>query len=397
MKLTWLTKFAKFALVAALSGAAIFVCAGFFLGSFTRDVMPGALASTPHHAPGASQSRAAARLHSALGKHRAGGSQSFEELISQGKKQFADRQFKEAAATFTECFRHNPQDIGVSYYQGLAAFYAEDYALSRLALARVIALSQPNNPFSANALNVFNNYSSSMGGAKPYYALDNSYGHFVRWSRSDFPLKVCITPGLALPYHVNELMADYHKVCPYLCDPSFYRGLQRSKGFKSEYFQAAQSGAQAWEPARQSGFVEYQFVDDPTVADIVVFFTAEDMGANVAGRTFTHVDQDETGKVFIVVRCAAEEETVDKREFFFFNLKQCVAHELGHAFGILGHSHNPKDVMRDNPETIQIDRYGHIAYSPVITASDILTLEAIYSVPPEFCLTGYHRRKGGKK
>jgi len=405
---TWLTK--KVAVrLRAKAGAAYYRVSGYafrvaawlsavalMLGNTPERV----LANTPHFHPSAGQKRAVHNLRQAFSGTRSVGGSSFEQLIAQGKKQFLARQFKEAAQTFTDCLRHNPEDIGVSYYQGLAAFYAQDYALSRLALARVVALSVPNNPFSVNALNCFTGYSQAYGGAVPYFALDQNYGHFVRWSKTDFPLKICITRGLSLPPGCAPDVGRIsdHGLCPYLCDPKFYRGLSTVAGYQSSWFDLACQGAQAWEPARQAGFIEYQFVDDPTLADIVVFWTNEDLGAQVSGRTFPHVQPDDDGKVIILVKVVDSQQaqrnndlSAKNREVFEYNLRQCVAHELGHAFGILGHSHHPVDVMRDNPEPLKLDRYGHLPSLPVITQDDILTLEAIYTVPPDFCLTASHR------
>ncbi|MDQ5966086.1 MAG: hypothetical protein QG625_2241 [Cyanobacteriota bacterium erpe_2018_sw_39hr_WHONDRS-SW48-000098_B_bin.30] len=383
------------------SGCAFGVCLALALAA----LMPGftlhqASANTPHFHPSAGQKRAVRNLRQAFSGTRAVGANSFEQLIAQGKKQFIAKQFKEAAQTFTDCLRHNPEDIGVSYYQGLSAFYAQDYDLSRLALARVVALSVPNNPFSVNALNCFTGYGQAYGGAVPYFALDQNYGHFVRWSKTDFPLKICITRGLSLPPGCAPDVGRIsdHGLCPYLCDPRFYRGLSTVPGYQNSWLSLAYQGAQAWEPARQSGFIEYQFVDDPTLADIVVFWTNEDLGPQVSGRTFPHVQPDDNGKVVIVVKVVDSQQaqrnndnSAKNREVFEYNLRQCVAHELGHAFGILGHSHHPVDVMRDNPEPLKLDRYGHLPAMPVITQDDILTLEAIYTVPPDFCLTASHR------
>ncbi|MBK9621513.1 MAG: hypothetical protein IPO31_20235 [Candidatus Obscuribacter sp.] len=88
------------------------------------------------------------------------------------------------------------------------------------------------------------------------------------------------------------------------------------------------------------------------------FWTNEDLGPQVSGRTFPHVQPDDNGKVMIVVKVVDSQQaqrnndnSAKNREVFEYNLRRVLLRRLHVcAFGVLGHSHHPVDVMRDNPE-----------------------------------------------
>ncbi len=180
----------------------------------------------------------------------------------------------------------------------------------------------------------------------------------VRWESRFMPLKVWISPGKKLsdkpisqinqtrPQEVLGLMKS---------DPSFST-LQQCAAWTPGMSSAAQIGIEQWKEFQSEGLFAFEFVDDPTLANILLFwsdgFSGDEGtgGVSTGGNTVAVLyDANEVrnreaasgGQPLqgtpVIIELRADES--------FDKLQGRAAHEFGHALGIKEHSPYNQDLM----------------------------------------------------
>ncbi len=180
----------------------------------------------------------------------------------------------------------------------------------------------------------------------------------VRWESRFMPLKVWISPGKKLsdkpisqinqtrPQEVLGLMKS---------DPSF-SSLQQCAGWTSGMSSAAAVGIEQWKEFQNEGLFSFEFVEDPTLANILLFwsdgFTGDEGvgGVSTGGNTVAvlydanevHSKEAANGGqplqgTPVIIELRADES--------FDKLQGRAAHEFGHALGIKEHSPFNQDLM----------------------------------------------------
>lgn len=176
---------------------------------------------------------------------------------------------------------------------------------------------------------------------------------FVRFDASRMPLKVWISPGLELPKMPITQLQQTRVVDVFrrLQSEDPFSDLGTARGWNPDMnFQAA-AGIEQWRMFQDEGLISFGFVNDPKVADILVFFT--DMfqgssgpgGINVGGNTCARAfsPQDLSNPIYrptpvVIELPTAINSTPEK-------MQGASAHEFGHALGIKAHSPFRDDIM----------------------------------------------------
>lgn len=218
--------------------------------------------------------------------------------------------------------------------------------------------------------------------AKPVIKNNNSYqkqgliypqvsynGKYIHWIPEQMPLKVYVSKGVTLDSIIDEeLGAPFDNidninkwpdlVAYVINNPSKLNALPCAEGYITEHYQAVLDGINSWHTFEKEGLFNYVFTNDPTDADIYVFFVnhfvdklgmglfANDIRGYTAKRSFDY-NQVMQGKhadfkpILILLR------TTDSngQPMPLSKMKAAAAHEFGHALGIEGHSTNPVDLM----------------------------------------------------
>jgi predicted Zn-dependent protease len=214
------------------------------------------------------------------------------------------------------------------------------------------------------------------------------------------PLKVYIAPGTSLDSLINpEFGVPYTSVenrdhwpdlvAGVVQNPAQLNSLQPAQGYVQEHFQAARQGIQSWAGV-SGGKYSFEFTDDPSDADIYVFWTnhfvnklglalfENDIRGYTAKRSFPYqavMAAIAAGKQITFFKPVVTLlRTVDGagNPMPIGKMQASAAHEFGHALGIEDHSQNPGDLMSVY--------YGH----GVISANDAATIRALYSMQPDY-------------
>ena len=180
----------------------------------------------------------------------------------------------------------------------------------------------------------------------------------VRWESRFMPLKVWISPGKKLS---DKPISQINQTRPQevlgllKSDPGF-SSLQQCAGWTPGMNSAAQVGIEQWKEFQNEGLFAFDFVDDPTMANILLFwsdgFTGDEGtgGVSTGGNTVAVLyDANEVrnreaasgGQPLqgtpVIIELRADES--------FDKLQGRAAHEFGHALGIKEHSPFNQDLM----------------------------------------------------
>jgi predicted Zn-dependent protease len=128
----------------------------------------------------------------------------------------------------------------------------------------------------------------------------------------------------------------------------YFQSGKKVAGYKSRFRQCLQSCFDEWSTA-SGGKITWVEVSDPAQANISVRWTntvTEGAEGTEAGRTKTYATLDtrtnrgtiKSAEMLLLTR-------LPDREFSAGEVRRAYLHEVGHAFGIAGHSHNPADIM----------------------------------------------------
>ncbi len=154
-------------------------------------------------------------------------------------------------------------------------------------------------------------------------------------------------------------------------------------GYVPEHYQAALAGISSWKIFEKEGLFSFVFTDDPTDADIYVFWVnhfvdklgmgilANDYRGYTAKRSFWYLDiqagkQPQFKPVISLLRTTTQQ----NEPMALARMQASAAHEFGHALGIEGHSSNPGDLMSLY--------YG----SGTISQNDAATIRYLYHLTP---------------
>ncbi|HEY9679264.1 MAG TPA: matrixin family metalloprotease [Drouetiella sp.] len=232
------------------------------------------------------------------------------------------------------------------------------------------------------------------GGAVVYPEFRSSYGA-IRWIADQMPVKVYIAPGLTLDNIMDpslgapmtnvdgrdrwpDLVADV------VSNPQTMQSLPVAQGYVPEHYQAALQGINSWKAFEKEGLFRIQMVEDPSEADIHVFWTnhfvnklglglfANDIRGYTAKRSFPYKaimsgKQAQFKPVVTLLRTTESNGT----SMPLGKMKASAAHEFGHALGIEGHSPYATDLMSVY--------YGRGA----ISGNDAATIRYLYHLTPD--------------
>ncbi len=123
---------------------------------------------------------------------------------------------------------------------------------------------------------------SGGGGGAVYPEFRSNFGT-IRWISDQMPIKVYIAPGLTLDSIIDPALgAPFTNVdgrdrwpdlvADVISNPQTFQSLQVAQGYSPEHFQAAVQGINSWKAFERDG-IRFQIVEDPSEADIHVFWT----------------------------------------------------------------------------------------------------------------------------
>ena len=236
--------------------------------------------------------------------------------------------------------------------------------------------------------------SGGGGGGAVYPEFRSNFGT-IRWIADQMPIKVYIAPGLTLDSIIDPALgAPFTNVdgrdrwpdlvADVISNPQTFQSLQVAQGYAPEHFQAAVQGINSWKAFERDGLFKFQIVEDPSEADIHVFWTnhfvnklglglfQNDIRGYTAKRSFPYKaimsGKQAQFKPVVTLLRTTEANGVTMP---FMKMKASAAHEFGHALGIEGHSPYPSDLMSVY--------YGRGA----ISTNDAATIRYLYHMTPD--------------
>ncbi len=211
------------------------------------------------------------------------------------------------------------------------------------------------------------------------YRVEN--GKLMRWQKGKGPIKVWVSDGLQLPRGFVGPELDTNK-CKTLYEmfnrPSFFRQLETVVHYVPQYRDMVKNGINDWGWVASEGIVSFEFVEDPTKADVLYFWCPES-GAGSVGRTFYPWTRTPNA------RCIVHIETEYLRKWGSrvpTELRKTSAHEFGHVLGLTQHSSNIDDLMSGQGKTVSYREMTSFSSNTAVTKNDYATLRALYELPP---------------
>lgn len=172
-------------------------------------------------------------------------------------------------------------------------------------------------------------------------------GKIVRWNLAEMPLKIFINRAEDVP------------------------------GYQSYYYQTVSKAVVLWMKEAEPGTLSAVLVNNSGEANILVDFAAE-IGKKtgkgyLAGLATPHIKGSVLEKCIVKLRTA----DINNKPFSESEIFITALHELGHAFGIWGHSSKTRDVMYD----CESANSGNSAKT--LSLRDINTLRLLYMLDPD--------------
>ncbi len=300
-----------------------------------------------------------------------------KKLAGEGLALYKQKNYPAAIEKLTAAADENPLDPSIQYYLGLAGLYGQDYHVAERALSRVVVMTPPTSGYYKNAIKCFENSRKELQKVKPYSCLIDGV-KFWRWSSRRFPIQICVTNGLELPkgYSGGDLTPDkVAHVANWLRNGKFGRELTPYKHYRPEYLGYVKKGLSEWAFADTEGFLRFKTIDDPSRANVVVFWCAKLPNEAPGATVFSHKPGEP-----VIVQFAVE--TIDRLPMNLWDtlLQTIAAHEMGHAFG-LQHSEFKRDIMYPTDKINYRARGTDQSGPNIVTPNDAATLRALYDLP----------------
>lgn len=324
--------------------------------------------------------QACARVAPSARKKAKSAAPNAEALMKKAFGFYLQRNYVEATRLFKQCFALNPDDVSVNFYLGAAALYANDIKTAEHALCRVVVMTSPNSEFSGLAMKSLKQWRREFHGIEPYSQVEN--GKLMRWEKGKGPIKVWVSDGLQLPRGFVGPELDTNK-CKTLYSmferPGFFRQLETVVHYVPQYRDMVKNGINDWGWVAGEGIVSFEFVEDPTKADVLYFWCPES-GAGSVGRTFYPWTRTANA------RCIVHIETEYLRKWGSrvpTELRKTSAHEFGHVLGLTQHSSNIDDLMSGQGKTVSYREMTSFSSNTAVTKNDYATLRALYELPAD--------------
>lgn len=285
-------------------------------------------------------------------------------------KLYQQSRFRQAQELFARLVRAKPRDFSLLFYLGMSAARNSDPRTAESALSRIVVSTPYDNPFHVQAAKALATYY----GLHPYSCLQVGVDppKTARWHSSAMPLKIYISDGKQLPekFYAKRLSCtEISEFARLSRNPRFVLDLPRARDYRSEMKNAVIHGLQEWSWAVRERLLNYSLVDDPTKADILVFWSPSLPG--VTGLTYYPCAFNQPCFIQIALQ------STDSN-----NIPRIAAHEFGHAWG-LEHSSHHDDLMFGVPQ----DKTGKppegSSSATLPSRSDRATLRALYTIDPD--------------
>ncbi|MBX9688726.1 MAG: hypothetical protein K2X27_18610 [Candidatus Obscuribacterales bacterium] len=250
----------------------------------------------------------------------------------------------------------------------------------------------------------FSNYSRlpSVGGVhlqegedRPAGAPENIYNpgepslqhKLVRWEARHMPLKVYVSPGKRLQEEAIQTINAQRpqEVLSMLStNPQSLLNLADCPGWTPELSAAAIHGIEQWKEFQNEGLFSFEFVNDPSLANIFLFWTDRFTGDEGVGGVSTdgntvavlydanevHSKEAGLGKPIQGTPVIIELRVSDS----FDKIQKNAAHEFGHALGIKEHSPYNQDLMCVN------------GIARLLSNADKATIRWLYKQRPQYIM-----------
>lgn len=298
------------------------------------------------------------------------------QLAAEGLKFFQQKKYPQAFKALSAAEKTRGVDPSLNYYLGVSALYSNNHAVAKRALSRAVVLSPLKNPFHQQSLALLNQYYR----VQPYSCRATRSAH---WSSKAMPLKIFVSDGKMLPaaYQKDSISAEeVSQIGKWAKNPAFVSRLETVPNYKSEYKRAVMSGVQRWNWAASEGFLSTQFVQDPSKADVLVFFYERGRGG---GFTRSNGTPNEANVMQLQIPDLSRT-SEERAAGFTQGLEWVATHEFGHVCG-LDHSLNGSDIMYDGMGGTAAANAGTPSMNP--TENDKQTLRALYAGPAELIRT----------
>jgi len=288
-----------------------------------------------------------------------------------GKKFYDQKNYREAQKHLTLAATYASRNASIQYYLGLSAVQNSDLQTLRRTMARIVVSNKNNSEISERALDTLKKYVTSV---IPYSAI-GSYDRLVRWKRG-VPIKIYISDGLMLPpsHRGKEGLTKEEAldaINMFNQGRLFFTKLERDPNYDPGFKKQILAGLARWEWARKEKIFDYQVIESPENADLLVFWAPKLSKGN--GGFTANVNYPPTGKkVYIQFATLDPARKIDPRAADNY-LAWAAAHEFGHGWGLDNHSLNPIDMMYHKP----------LSTPGQITENDKLSLRALYDLAPD--------------
>lgn len=300
-------------------------------------------------------------------------------LMSDGMSAFYAKQYPEAISQFKQAVAIAPLDVSVQYYLGLSALYADDFVTGEKALSRVVVMAPPTSSFYKNALRGFETYRKQMNRVVPYSCLfdNNKIWH---WSKERMPISVYISDGLVLPvgFQGKDLEpAKLNTLGHWLRKRDFVNKLnaQAHKHYRDGWATYVQNGLNHWAWATSEGFLKYGMVNDPTKANVLVFWCT-DLPGDIPAKTVYSQPPGEP----VIIQISVEWILKRKLHLWPAIIKSVAGHEFGHAWG-LQDSPFKRDLMYPTDKVVYEETGTDQSGFNIVSQNDAATLRALYELP----------------
>jgi len=219
-------------------------------------------------------------------------------------------------------------------------------------------------------------------------------GYVIHWLPEQMPLKVYVSPGQTMENiidpetGVSVLSVDSRDRWPDWLEQTIENQqiaqLPIAEGYLPQHYQAVISGIARWKAFEKEGLFSFVSTDDPTDADIYIFWVSHFVDKHGFG-LFSNDIRGYTQKYSNWYKAILENKPVKFKPVVVLlrtanqqgnpmdiaQMQASAAHEFGHALGIDQHSTNPHDLMSLY--------YGN----GTISSNDAATIRYLYHLTPD--------------